>query len=57
MAGFAIGRNRLAYEHEIFTELVVLTQLSPINLDPILASKANLPGAGRRRRTNTMGWG
>ncbi len=30
--------ERLAYEQEIFAELVVLTQLSPFNVDPIISS-------------------
>jgi pyruvate/2-oxoglutarate/acetoin dehydrogenase E1 component len=49
---------RLAYEHEIFTELVVTTRLSPVNFDPILASLQ------RTRRllaveegSFTLGWG
>jgi acetoin:2,6-dichlorophenolindophenol oxidoreductase subunit beta len=29
---------KLAFEHEIFTELIVLTQLAPSKLDPVLAS-------------------
>ena len=29
---------RLAYEHEIFTELVVLTRLTPVNAQPVIAS-------------------
>ena len=29
---------RLAYEHEIFTELVVLTQLAPFDVTPVIAS-------------------
>jgi pyruvate/2-oxoglutarate/acetoin dehydrogenase E1 component len=49
---------KLAYEHEIFTELVVPTQLAPFAVDPILNS------AGRTGRllvveegTFTLGWG
>jgi pyruvate/2-oxoglutarate/acetoin dehydrogenase E1 component len=49
---------RLAYEHEIFSELVVLTQLSPFELAPVLDS------AQRTRRLLTIeegalsaGWG
>lgn len=48
----------LAYEHEIFCELVILTQLSPFELEPVLDS------ANRTRRlltveegTFSMGWG
>ncbi len=49
---------RLAYEHEIFIEIVALTQLSPFVIDPILAS------AERTQRLLTLeegsfslGWG
>ena len=61
--GFALGLAqqaalRLAYEHEIFLEIVVLTQLSPFVIDPILAS------VERTRRLLTLeegsyslGWG
>jgi pyruvate/2-oxoglutarate/acetoin dehydrogenase E1 component len=48
----------LAYEHEIFTELVVLTQLAPFELGPVLES------AGRTHRllvveegARSLGWG
>ncbi len=50
--------KQLAYEYEIFAELIVLTQLSPFDLTPLLAS------ARRTRRllaveegTFTLGWG
>jgi pyruvate/2-oxoglutarate/acetoin dehydrogenase E1 component len=49
---------KLAYEHEIFVELVVLAQLAPFQVDPIVAS------AGRSRRllaieegARSLGWG
>jgi pyruvate/2-oxoglutarate/acetoin dehydrogenase E1 component len=49
---------RLAYEHEIFVELIVPTQLAPFELEPLLAS------VRRTRRllvaeegTLTLGWG
>jgi pyruvate/2-oxoglutarate/acetoin dehydrogenase E1 component len=49
---------RLAYEHEIFTELVVPTQLAPVELQPLFSS------VGRTHRllvleegTLTLGWG
>ncbi len=49
---------RLAYEHEVFAELVVLTQLAPFDLQPVLES------AGRSGRLLTLeeggltlGWG
>lgn len=49
---------QLAYEHEIFSELVVMTQLAPFELSPLLES------AGRTRRllvieegTLSLGWG
>jgi pyruvate/2-oxoglutarate/acetoin dehydrogenase E1 component len=49
---------RLAYEHEIFTELVVTTQLAPVNFNPILAS---LQGTKRllavEEGSFTLGWG
>jgi pyruvate/2-oxoglutarate/acetoin dehydrogenase E1 component len=50
--------HRLAFEHEIFIEMVVPTQLSPFEIDPIANS------AGRTGRllvieegTYSMGWG
>ncbi|HSQ26062.1 MAG TPA: transketolase C-terminal domain-containing protein, partial [Anaerolineales bacterium] len=61
--GFTLGLAqqaalRLAYEHEIFVEIVALTQLSPFVIDPILAS------VGRTSRLLTLeegsyslGWG
>ena len=49
---------RLAYEHEVFAELVVLTQLAPFDVQPVLES------AGRSGRLLaveegglTLGWG
>jgi pyruvate/2-oxoglutarate/acetoin dehydrogenase E1 component len=49
---------RLAYDHEIFTELVVPTQLSPINLDPILISAEQTSQVMVvEEGTITMGWG
>ena len=48
----------LAYEHEIFTELVVPTQLAPFTIDPILESVRH---TGRllaiEEGTLTLGWG
>jgi len=39
MAELAIeAATRLAFEHEIFTELIVLTQLAPFRLAPVFAS-------------------
>ena len=56
-----LGREavaRLAYEDEIFGELVVLTRLAPINIDPISQSLAR---TGRllvlEEGTQTLGWG
>jgi len=50
--------ERLAYEHEIFTELVVPTQLSPFKIDPIISS-AGHTGALLvvEEGTYTLGWG
>jgi pyruvate/2-oxoglutarate/acetoin dehydrogenase E1 component len=50
--------TRLAYEHEIFTELVVPTQLSPFNVDPIINSTSHT-GALLvvEEGTLTLGWG
>ncbi|MBN2550557.1 MAG: hypothetical protein JXB15_15440 [Anaerolineales bacterium] len=49
---------KLAYEHEVFAEIIVLQQLAPFDLAPVLAS------AGRTRRlvaleegTLSLGWG
>jgi pyruvate/2-oxoglutarate/acetoin dehydrogenase E1 component len=50
--------QRLAYEQEIFSELVVVTQLSPCEIDPILASAIH---TGRiltlEEGSLTLGWG
>jgi pyruvate/2-oxoglutarate/acetoin dehydrogenase E1 component len=49
---------RLAYEDELFCELVIFTQLSPFSLDPLLASAAR---TGRllavEEGTLSLGWG
>lgn len=49
---------KLAYEHEIFSELVVPTQLAPFELSPLLESVSR---TGRllaiEEGTFTMGWG
>jgi pyruvate/2-oxoglutarate/acetoin dehydrogenase E1 component len=49
---------RLAYEHELFAELVVLTQLAPFEIDPVLAS---VKRTGRilavEEGTLSLGWG
>ena len=49
---------RLAYEHEIFCEVLIFTQLSPFEIDPLITS------IRRTRRllvleegTFTLGWG
>ncbi len=49
---------RLAYEHEIFAELIIPTQLSPIRIDPILNS-ATQTGALMtvEEGTLSLGWG
>jgi pyruvate/2-oxoglutarate/acetoin dehydrogenase E1 component len=50
--------SKLAYEFEIFTELIVLTQLAPIHMDTVLAS---VQDTGRlllaEEGTYTLGWG
>ncbi|HEX7975916.1 MAG TPA: transketolase C-terminal domain-containing protein [Anaerolineales bacterium] len=49
---------RLAYEHEVFAELVVLTQLAPFEIEPVLASARR---TGRllaaEEGSLTLGWG
>jgi pyruvate/2-oxoglutarate/acetoin dehydrogenase E1 component len=49
---------KLAYEHEVFAELVVLTQLAPVEIEPILSSAR---GTGRllvvEEGNFTLGWG
>ena len=49
---------RLAYEHEIFTELVILTQLAPFEIAPVLDS---VQRTGRllaiEEGTLSLGWG
>jgi pyruvate/2-oxoglutarate/acetoin dehydrogenase E1 component len=49
---------RLAYEHEIFSEVLVFTQLSPFEIAPLLTS---IEKTGRllvlEEGTYTMGWG
>jgi pyruvate/2-oxoglutarate/acetoin dehydrogenase E1 component len=49
---------QLAYKHEIFTELVIPTQLSPFKVDPIISS-VNHTGAllTVEEGTFTLGWG
>lgn len=50
--------QRLAYEKEIFAELIVFTQLSPLRLDPLIAG---LERTGRlltvEEGTRRQGWG
>ncbi|NLG71182.1 MAG: alpha-ketoacid dehydrogenase subunit beta [Chloroflexi bacterium] len=48
----------LAYEHEVFAELVVLTRLTPFGLDPVFAS-ARRTGALMtvEEGTLSLGWG
>lgn len=49
---------RLAYEHEIFTTIIILTQLSPFELDPVIDAVST---TGRlltlEEGTYTLGWG
>jgi acetoin:2,6-dichlorophenolindophenol oxidoreductase subunit beta len=48
----------LAYQHEIFSELIIITQLSPVNIDPILDS-VSLTGRLLvvEEGTLTLSWG
>lgn len=50
--------HRLAYEKEIFAELIVLTQLSPLRIDPLIAGVEH---TGRlltvEEGTRRQGWG
>jgi pyruvate/2-oxoglutarate/acetoin dehydrogenase E1 component len=50
--------TRLAYEHEIFVELIIPTQLAPYHLEPVVNS---VNGTGRlltvEEGTLTLGWG
>jgi pyruvate/2-oxoglutarate/acetoin dehydrogenase E1 component len=50
--------ERLAYEHELFSQLVVPTRLSPFHIEPILHS-ANRTGAllTIEEGTYSLGWG
>jgi pyruvate/2-oxoglutarate/acetoin dehydrogenase E1 component len=59
MADLALqALHKLAYEHEIFAELVIPTRLSPVHLDPLFAS---LHRTGRlltvEEGTYSWGWG
>lgn len=50
--------TRLAYEHEIFAELVVPTQLSPFKVEPIIRSVSHTSALlVVEEGTLTMGWG
>jgi pyruvate/2-oxoglutarate/acetoin dehydrogenase E1 component len=50
--------TRLAYEHEIFTELVIPTQLSPFMIEPIISSVRHTNALlAVEEGTLTMGWG
>ncbi len=50
--------ERLAYESEIFAELVVPTQLSPFEVDPIIHSVSNTRALlAVEEGTYTLGWG
>jgi pyruvate/2-oxoglutarate/acetoin dehydrogenase E1 component len=59
MAELALqAARRLAYEHEVFTELVVPTELSPFTLHPLTSS---LGRTGKlltiEEGSYTLGWG
>ena len=50
--------TRLAYEHEIFAELVVPTQLSPFMVEPIISSVSHTDALLTvEEGTFTLGWG
>jgi pyruvate/2-oxoglutarate/acetoin dehydrogenase E1 component len=59
MAELAIeAAHKLAFEHEIFTELVVLTQLAPFKLDPVIASVGKTGRLLAAEEGNlALGWG
>jgi acetoin:2,6-dichlorophenolindophenol oxidoreductase subunit beta len=59
MAELAIeAAIKLAFEHEIFCELVILTQLSPFKLQPVLDSVENTGRLLSVEEGNlTLGWG
>jgi pyruvate/2-oxoglutarate/acetoin dehydrogenase E1 component len=49
---------RLAYEHEIFCEVLVFTQLSPFKIDPLFTSiRRTTRLLVLEEGTHTMGWG
>ena len=49
---------RLAYEHEIFAELVVLTHLTPVNAQPVIASVSHTARLlSVEEGSFTLGWG
>jgi pyruvate/2-oxoglutarate/acetoin dehydrogenase E1 component len=49
---------QLAYEHEIFTELIVPIRLTPVNFDPILASlQSTRRLLAIEEGSFTLGWG
>jgi pyruvate/2-oxoglutarate/acetoin dehydrogenase E1 component len=50
--------SRLAYEHELFARLVVPTQLSPFNVEPILSSTRQTKAIlAVEEGTLSLGWG
>ena len=50
--------RRLAYEHEIFVEMIVPTQLAPFTIDPILESlRSTRRLLSAEEGTLTLGWG
>jgi 2-oxoisovalerate dehydrogenase E1 component len=50
--------RQLAYEYEIFVEMIVLTQLAPFELDPVIASAARTTHLLTiEEGTLTLGWG
>ena len=50
--------RQLAYEHELFVELLVCTRLSPLHIEPILESvRATRRLVVAEEGTRTLGWG
>jgi pyruvate dehydrogenase E1 component beta subunit len=49
---------RLAYEHEVFAELVVLTRLAPLQVEPVLTSLNKTQRLlTLEEGSGAMGWG
>jgi pyruvate/2-oxoglutarate/acetoin dehydrogenase E1 component len=49
---------QLAYQHEVFVELIILTQLAPFDLEPVLTSlRSTQRLVVAEEGTRSMGWG